>query len=145
MKTKYAQPKKITDITAKKTVMGNGKTKPVMNSDGTAPAARMDRAPRAAGGRTPKGKTTVNVIVAPQGGGQPAAPMAMPPGGAPPMVPQRPLMPPAAPAPGAMPPPGMGTPPPGMMARKTGGRVNMDAGAGGGLGRLEKIKAERGK
>jgi hypothetical protein len=32
-----------------------------------------------------------------------------------------------------------------MMARKTGGRVNMDAGAGGGLGRLEKIKAERGK
>jgi hypothetical protein len=28
-----------------------------------------------------------------------------------------------------------------LMGRKRGGRVNMDAGAGGGEGRLEKIKA----
>jgi hypothetical protein len=143
MKTKYAQPKKSTNMAAKKTVMGNGKAKPVMNSDGMAPASRMDRAPRAAGGRTPKGKTTVNVIVAPQGGDKPPMPMAMP-TGAPAMAPKPPMMP-YGPPPGAMPPPGMGAPPPGMMARKTGGRVNMDAGAGGGLGRLEKIKAERGK
>ena len=123
--------------------------------EGTRPTG--GRMARKDGGRT-KGKTNINIIIGTgkgmdnqMGGGQPptmpprppampvavppppgaGAPMGMPPGGMPPM----------------MPPPGAGAPPPGgmppMMGRKTGGRVaeaKMEFGAGGGKGRLEKIK-----
>ena len=92
-------------------------------------AAKAHLAKRARGGHTPKKHTSVNVIVAPQGGG--GSPGMMPP--APPMIPPRPPMappgagmpPPAMPPrppmapPGGMPPPGMR--PPGMM--QSGGGV----------------------
>lgn len=91
---------------------------------------RLDRPGYKSGGRVKKAATTVNVIIAPQGGEKPMnPPMPMPPPGAMPMPP---------PGGGGGPPMPMGGPP---MPRKKGGRVPMDAGAGGGLGRLEKIKA----
>lgn len=119
---------------------------------------------RADGGRTGGKKsgggkhgTHINVIVAPGGGRGAAPPMGgvppVPAAGAPPVAP-RPPMPMGAPPAAGMGPPGMppgGMPPrppmgppvgagvPGMMRAK-GGRVDMDAGGGSGLGRLEKIK-----
>lgn len=116
------------------------------------------RADRANGGRSKsggsshgKGHTSVNVIVAPQGGGgapmpqgMPPHPPMMPPAGGPPPGAGLPPPPPRPPMPpGAGGPPGMGAPPPGMPMRKRGGAVGgglKDAGAGGGKGRLEKIK-----
>jgi hypothetical protein len=115
------------------------------------------RLARKAGGRTAKGKTQININI---GGGQPPMaggmqpPMGPPPGG-PPMG-----MPPGAggPPPMSPPPPGAGAPPPppggGMPAglppalaqllqgRKHGGRTypKMAYAAGGGKGRIEKIK-----
>jgi hypothetical protein len=70
----------------------------------------------------------------------PLPPGLMPPGGMPPGAggpPPPPMMPPGAGA------PPMGGLPPGLMGRKTGGRVKypIQDGAGGGLGRLQKIKA----
>jgi len=104
--------------------------------DGAKAKARLDRPGKYAhGGNVGKKKNAavnVNVIVA--GGGAPKPPMPMPPvgAGAPP--------PPSAP----MPPPnamGGAMPPPGMMGRKRGGRVGKyDAGAGSGVGRLEKVE-----
>jgi hypothetical protein len=131
--------------------VGRAKGGPAIN-DGTRPVA--GRLARKGGGRTKKG-TNVNIIIAPQGGGQPGAggPPPVPPGGpvgmhqgAPPPAAMGPGVPP-----GAMPP---GAPPP---MRKAGGRVGegfegkfakpgkypIDSGAGGGLGRLEKAREAR--
>lgn len=101
---------------------------------GTRPVA--GRLARKGGGRT-KGKTNVNIIITQPGGTAGGPPMpppgAMPPPGGPVGLHQ------GAPPPAAMGPPA-GAPP---MMRKSGGRTNypIDAGAGGGLGRLEKAKA----
>ena len=128
-------------------------------SDGAAEGTRPTggRLARKHGGSAGKGKMNVNIIIGAghkdgmgghnQGGLMPPPagnPMAIPPGGLPPGGP-----PPGAggPPPGGPPmppPPPAGGPPP-MMGRKTGGRVAMYApkqhGAGGGLGRLQKLKA----
>lgn len=111
--------------------------------EGPAAAVRADKPGRYADGGAVKGepRTKINIIVAPQngggddkgkealagllaaGGGQPPAPPA-PPMGAPPM---------------GAPPMGGGMP----LGLKHGGRASgpdMDGGAGGGLGRLEKAK-----
>ena len=104
---------------------------------------------RARGGKTGGKHTKVNVIVAPQGGGaHPPMPMpARPPmaagpapgaGGPPPMPPPA-MTRPGMGMPGAGGPP-MGAPPPGMMRAKGGRIPHMEAGAGSGEGRLEKIR-----
>ena len=117
----------------------------------------MNREHHAKGGKAGKGKMSVNIVIAPQGGGGIHPPMGagmpMPPPGRPPDPPMPPpgMMPPGGgmPPPGmppgmGMPPPGAGGPmpppglPPGMM-RKRGGRAQ-PAGSGSGLGRLEKIR-----
>ncbi len=81
-----------------------------------------------------KGATNVNVIIMPAGG-KGDGPMPPPPAGGPPMPPPRPPM--AGPPPGG-PPPG---PPGGPPMRARGGRVLKGDGSGGGLGRLNKIRA----
>lgn len=91
--------------------------------EGEMPSSRLDRP-----SRKKNGATEVNVIIAQKD------PMPQP-------VPV-PAPPPAAAGIGAPPGPPPGGPPmPPMMGRKRGGRVSMDAGAGGAEGRLDKIKA----
>jgi hypothetical protein len=105
-------------------------------SGGTRPVG--DRVARKGGG-----KTNINIIIG-AGKKDEKPPMPpMPPPGAPPMIPPQ-MKPPMGP-PGMMPPPGAGAPPPmpppGPMPRKSGGRtIHMEHAAGGGKGRLEKIR-----
>lgn len=121
------------------------------------------RLARKHGGKAGKGKTNINIIIgtghrdqAPVGGQPvggppplppmpPRPPMAAPPVGGPPM-------PPPMPPPGAGGAPPMGAPPMGgaPLMRKAGGRTyrsykDMDAGAGSGLGRLEKTEIQKHK
>ena len=124
------------------------------------------RMARKSGGRA-KGKTHIHINInagEKHPDGMPP-PMAIPgPMPRPPMPIAPPMaggagMPPMGPPPGLMggaPPPGLGVPPPAMgpLARKSGGRAghgvyrtykDMDAGAGGGLGRLEKTEIQKNK
>ena len=112
------------------------------------------RMARKHGGRTKgKGKTDIKIIIGGHpgmdgmGAGPPRPPMG-PPMGGPPMGPP-PGGPPMGGPPPGMPPMGPGGPPPMPMPRKSGGRAynatkmlaEHTTGAGGGLGRLVKIKA----
>lgn len=115
------------------------------------PGVTGGRHAHARGGKTGKGKTQVNIVIAtgghkPDAGMMPNAPVPMPSGG--PRMPNTP-MPPMG---GGMPPMGAGAPPMGSgmppqgmppMARKSGGRTGypIETGAGGGEARLDKIKA----
>lgn len=141
-----------------------GKHEKILKTGGAVPAARADKKARG-GSAHKKGHPNVNVIVAGSPSAPPAPPQKVPvpvpvpmrppmgagpmgpggPGGPPPMGP-----PPGAMGPGGPPPPGLR--PPGMarrggaIAKAAGGSVNkplvpMDAGGGGGKGRLEKVRA----
>jgi len=116
------------------------------------PGADGGRTAKKGGGSLGKGKTNVNIMIHPHSGA--AQPPAMPPMGGLPMPPRPPVAPPMPPQgmPMGAPPmggapmlPPMGAGRPGMppIGRKSGGKVEhvIDHAAGGGLGRLEKIKA----
>ncbi len=122
-----------------------------------------DRKPRKSGGRA-KGKTNINIVISAGKGQQQdgATPPGMPPrpAGIPVAVPPQGAGAPPAAAPAPMPMPPMGGAPAGglggagpmgsPMPRKRGGRTyrsykDMDAGAGSGLGRLEKTEIQKHK
>jgi len=113
-----------------------------------------DRIPRKSGGKVGKGKTHINIMINPHGAGNGPTPAGMPQAGMPkPAGTPVPVVPPSAPpmgmpmgvpmgmpmgAPPAM--PQQGAMPP--MPRKRGGRAYpIKDGAGGGEGRLQKMKA----
>jgi len=119
------------------------------------------RVERKSGGRA-KGKTNISITINPQQPQDQQQQAMMPKMPTPPPMPPPPIAPPGMgpgmpPMPMPMPPPGpppglAGGPPPGMppMPRKRGGRAyrsykDMDAGALGGMGRLEKVEIEHGK
>ena len=99
------------------------------------------REARANGGKTGKGKTNINIVIAGKGDSDPSA------GQMPPMPPRPPTPVPMAspsgsPLPGGPPPGGPPAMPPPMMGRKSGGRAYpIETGSGGAQGRLEKIKS----
>jgi hypothetical protein len=116
----------------------------------------MGDAKASGGSAKGKGKTNINIVINPNAsqppaGGPPGMPPMppRPPGGVP--VPMG--MPPAGAPPagaGAPPMPMLPPPPAPPMARKAGGKVyktykDMDAGAGGGMGRLEKTEIQKRK
>jgi hypothetical protein len=124
------------------------------NSTTKIPGVVGGRKAHAKGGKA-KGKTNISINIMPQAGGAPMPPMGMKP-------PMPPIAPPMAPPAGAPPMGGAPTDPallaalaggmkggpapmpaPMPMPRKSGGRTThvIDHAAGGGLGRLEKIKA----
>jgi hypothetical protein len=124
------------------------------NSTTKVPGVVGGRKAHAKGGKA-KGKTNISINIMPQAGGAPMPPMGMKP-------PMPPIAPPMAPPAGAPPMGGAPTDPallaalaggmkggpapmpaPMPMPRKSGGRTThvIDHAAGGGLGRLEKIKA----
>ncbi len=112
-----------------------GKAKGGGINDGTRPEG--GRLARAKGGSAKKGMNVNIIIASPQA--KPAMPMAGPPPGAGPVGLHQGAPPPVMP-PGAGAPMGPAAPPPQM--RKRGGRAYpIESGAGGGLGRLEKIRA----
>jgi hypothetical protein len=126
---------------------------------GKVPGATGGRTAHARGGKAAKGKTNINIVIGagkpgmgatPMGGPTPPPPGSdgAPPGGMPIPMPA-PAAGAAAPAPMPVPFPvpmgGAGGAGPGPMPRKAGGRTyrsykDMDAGAGSGLGRLEKTE-----
>ena len=137
---------------------------------GKVPGADGGRTAHAAGGKAGKGKTDINIMIGahhpasgapgmgmppvdPMGGTTKPPGMGGPAGGAPLPLPGMPMgMPPGMPPAGGPPgmPPGMPAIPPGMMPkpRKAGGRTyrsykDMDAGAGSGLGRIEKTEIQK--
>lgn len=119
---------------------------------GNSPKKRLDKKRRYASGGgidddAPKkkagAKTEVNIIIAGKGDQSPprAVPVPIPPPGAAGIPPRPPMMPP-----GGAPPQGMPMRPPGAMKRGGGikePKYPIDAGSGGGKGRLEKAAAEK--
>lgn len=129
---------------------GEKETKLKLKSGGRAEGrkaeAHLGKYARGGATKAKKGGTTVNVVIAPSGQQSPQkvpVPVPAPGGGG--MPPPRPPM--GGPPPGGamMPPPGGGGMPPHPPMKRGGaikkiGMVKMEAGAGGGLGRLEKAK-----
>lgn len=153
-------------------LIGSNTGRPDTDRDRYLSHAEGGRVNRARGGRTAKGKTTVNVIIG--GDKQPPPPMPPPPmAAAGPVGPPRPPMPPPGPPPGMPPgmppggaPPGLaGAPPPGgpPMMRARGGRIEISTpgkhdygkpgvkhgstnekyGGGSGLGRQERARHQK--